>query len=55
VPVLVGFWPEDEEILHDERLRLAIGADDYVSSLHQAVERCLNGTGGVKSTAKATE
>jgi len=32
VPVLVGFWPEDEEILHDERLR-AIGADDYISSL----------------------
>ncbi len=42
VPVLVGFWPEDEEMLRDERLRAAVGADDYVSSLHQALDRCLN-------------
>ena len=41
VPVLVGFWPEDEAILHDDRLRAAVGADYYTSSLHEAVEQCL--------------
>jgi predicted PurR-regulated permease PerM len=41
VPVLVGLWPEGAEILHDERLRTAIGANDYVRSLREAVEKCL--------------
>lgn len=41
VPVLVGLWPDEEEILHDERLRTAVGADYYTSSLHEAVEACL--------------
>ena len=41
VPVLVGLWPDREEILHDERLRAAVGADYYTSSLHEAVEACL--------------
>ena len=41
VPVLVGLWPDDDELLHDERLRAAVGADCYTSSLHEAVEACL--------------
>jgi hypothetical protein len=41
VPVLVGFWPEGEEILHDERLRAAVGANFYTSSLREAVETCM--------------
>ena len=41
VPVLVGLWPDGEAILHDERLRAAVGADYYTSSLHEAVEACL--------------
>jgi predicted PurR-regulated permease PerM len=41
VPVLVGFWPEDEAILNDDRLRAAVGADYYTSSLHEAVAQCL--------------
>jgi predicted PurR-regulated permease PerM len=41
VPVLVGLWPDRQEILHDERLRAAVGADYYASSLHEAVEACL--------------
>ena len=41
VPVLVGLWPIGEEILQDERLRTAVGADYYTSSLHEAVEVCL--------------
>jgi hypothetical protein len=41
VSVLVGLWPQGEAILHDERLRAAVGADYYTSSLHEAVEACL--------------
>ncbi len=42
VPVLVGLWPDREEILHDDRLRAAVGADYYASSLHEAVAACLD-------------
>jgi hypothetical protein len=42
VPLLVGFWPDEEEILHDERLRAALGATYYAGSLHEAVELCVN-------------
>ena len=41
VPILVGLWPDEEEVLQDERLRAAVGADYYTSSLHEAVEACL--------------
>ena len=41
VPVLVGLWPDREEIRHDGRLRAAVGADYYTSSLREAVETCL--------------
>ena len=41
VPVLVGLWPQGEAILPDERLRAAVGADYYTSSLREAVEACL--------------
>jgi predicted PurR-regulated permease PerM len=41
VRVLVGLWPAGEAILQDERLRAAVGADYYTSSLHEAVEACL--------------
>jgi predicted PurR-regulated permease PerM len=40
-PILVGIWPPEDEFLHDERLRNVVGADYYVSSLHGAVEACL--------------
>jgi predicted PurR-regulated permease PerM len=42
VPVLVGVWPAEEAILADERLRKAVGADYYTTSLHDAVEACLD-------------
>ena len=29
VPILAGLWPEGEEMSHDERLRAAVGANDY--------------------------
>ena len=39
--ILVGFWPAEEEILRDARIRAAIGADYYTSSLRDTVEACL--------------
>jgi hypothetical protein len=41
VSVVVGLWPAGEPILQDERLRVAVGADYYTSSLHEAVAACL--------------
>ena len=40
-PILVGLWPVGDEMLRDERMRAAVGADYYVSSLHGAVGACL--------------
>ena len=39
--LLVGLWPVDQAILADDRLRAAVGADVYASSLREAVEACL--------------
>jgi hypothetical protein len=39
--ILVGFWQAEEEILRDARIRAAIGADYYTSSLRDTVEACL--------------
>ncbi len=40
-PILVGLWPAHDEFLRgDPRLHGAVGADYYVSSLHDAVEAC---------------
>jgi hypothetical protein len=39
--ILVGLWPADDAILHDEALRSLVGADDYVTSLRDAVNACL--------------
>ena len=38
--VLVGFWPSEDPTRKDVRLRREVGADYYVSSLHQAVDAC---------------
>jgi predicted PurR-regulated permease PerM len=38
---LVGLWPGDDAVLRDEKLRTAIGADYYVTSLREAVAACL--------------
>lgn len=39
--LLVGLWPAEQAILTDDRLRSAVGADVYTSSLREAVEACL--------------
>ena len=41
VPIMVGLWPAGEQVLHDERLRRAIGADLTASTLADAVNLCL--------------
>jgi predicted PurR-regulated permease PerM len=41
LPILVGLWPAGTLPMQDERARAAIGADQYVASLHEAVEACL--------------
>jgi predicted PurR-regulated permease PerM len=53
VPVLVGLWPDEEAVLHGERLRAAVGADYYTSSLHATVEACL--TDAHKTTVNAQQ
>ena len=45
VPVVVGLWQADDEILNDEARRAEIGADKHVSSLHAAVETVLAAAG----------
>ncbi|MBV9735573.1 MAG: AI-2E family transporter [Acidisphaera sp.] len=40
--ILVGLWPAEDEVLKEDRMRAVIGADCYTSSLHEAVETCLD-------------
>ncbi len=40
-PILVGLWPAEEAVLFDERLRAAVGADYYATTLRGAVNACL--------------
>lgn len=40
-PILVGLWPAEDEVLRNEVLRSAIGADYYVTFLREAVACCL--------------
>jgi hypothetical protein len=40
VPILVGIWPTDETLLNDDRLRAAIEADYFATSLADAVASC---------------
>ena len=58
VPVLVGLWQADAAILADERLRAMVEADDYVTSLRDAVNACLSvaqaATGAAQASASAS-
>lgn len=42
IPILVGIWPGDAEVLMDDRLRTVIGADYYTRSLREAVDACVS-------------
>jgi predicted PurR-regulated permease PerM len=41
VPILVGLWPSEDNVLKDDRVRAVIGADYFTTSLREAVETCL--------------
>ncbi len=40
--LLVGLWPAGDMAMSDEAVRRQIGADFYVSSLHDAVDHCVS-------------
>jgi hypothetical protein len=46
VRLLVGLWPADDAILSDTELRSLVGADEYVTSLREAVNACLRAAQG---------
>ncbi|MGI4944226.1 MAG: AI-2E family transporter [Janthinobacterium lividum] len=49
VPILVGLWPSEDEVLTSDRVRAVIGADYYSTSLREAVNSC------VEAARKAAE
>ena len=53
VPVLVGLWPAEDTVLKDERLRSAVGADYYTSSLRDAVNACLEAAQKIDNQASS--
>ncbi len=51
--VLVGLWPDSDEVLRDDRVRATIGADDYASTLHEAIDACLEASRQAPAAAEA--
>jgi hypothetical protein len=51
--VIVGLWPTEESEIDRERLRTAVGADHYITTLHDAVATCLQRTHISRVTAAA--
>ena len=41
VPVVLGLWQAGPELVRDERLRAAVHATHYVTTLQEAVEVCV--------------
>ena len=41
IPILVGLWPSEAEVLKDQKVRATIGSDYYTTSLREAVETCV--------------
>jgi predicted PurR-regulated permease PerM len=39
--LLVALWPSDHPVMSDQEVRAALGADEYVTSLRDAVNACL--------------
>ena len=53
-PILVGLWQADAVALADERLRAAIGADHYVTTLRDAVDGCVAAAKAASSLVAAS-
>lgn len=51
-PILVGLWPQEDPVLTDDKLRGAIGADHYVTSLREGVKAVL---GAARAAAEEAE
>jgi predicted PurR-regulated permease PerM len=51
VPIVAGFWPSDARILEDQGQQRTVGADHYVTSLHDAVTVCLETARHASDTA----
>ena len=41
VPILLGLWPAEEELMSDPTLQAQVGADYFVTSLNEAVTACV--------------
>ena len=54
-PVLVGLWQADASVMADERLRTAVGADHYVTTLRDAVETCMAAAKAPTEVARVAE
>ena len=39
--LLVALWPQDHPVMSEESVRATLGAEDYVTSLQEAVNACL--------------
>ena len=52
-PILVGLWQADAATLEDERLRAAVGADHYVTTLRDAVDACVAAAQAASGVAAA--
>ena len=39
--LLVALWPSDHPVISDQKIRVALSADEYVTSLRDAVNACL--------------
>jgi DNA-binding NarL/FixJ family response regulator len=39
--LLVALWPSDHPVISDQKIRAALSADEYVTSLRDAVNACL--------------
>jgi len=52
-PVLVGLWQADQALLADERLRTAVGADHYVTTLRDAGDACVSAARASPQLARA--
>jgi predicted PurR-regulated permease PerM len=52
-PILVGLWPAEDAVLKSEAMRATLGADYYVSSMRDAVVRCLKVATGEEQIPQA--
>jgi hypothetical protein len=53
-PILAGLWQADAAVLADERLRAAVGADHYVTTLRDTVNACLAAVQAASEAAHVT-